>query len=444
VVQYCLMFEKMGIPTAPVVTATFSTVVKKVAFELGMPNLRYTFTPHPIAGLDLETSRKYLRGNDPQSNKPIISECAEALTKPLSDDDKKTGVKELPHERLLKPDTQENLEQLFLDNYWTDFMTFTLPTEERVAEMLKGTSHAPGEIVGRMQASGPHPMYTFTVEMVAACAVMAGCKPIYLPVVLAIASTGATSLFTSTTSFSRMVVVNGPIRQEIGMYSGIGALGPFNHANAAIGRTWTILSRCLSRSGLPGQNYMGSIGNPLSYNNLCFPEKEEALPEGWNPLHVQRGFKREESAVSIFSGYGMTHADTNFNMPLHEQIPYYLRFNNPDAGAVMVMDPTAANRLKAEGFNTKEKVIEYAWENTKISVDDYWSKYQLVEIFIRPRAEKGVEPFASWLKLPPGTLIPQFPSKGMINIVVLGGETQEFWQLGDHTFVASTSVDTWR
>jgi hypothetical protein len=189
---------------------------------------------------------------------------------------------------------------------------------------------------------------------------------------------------------------------------------------------------------------MGSIGNPLSYNNLCFPEKEEALPEGWNPLHVQRGYKKDESVVSIFSGYGMTHADSNFNMTLKEQIPYYLKFNNPDAGAVMVMDPTAANRLKAEGFNTKEQVIQYAWENTKISVDDYWSKYQLVQIFIKPRAEKGVEPFASWLKLPSGTLIPQFPSKGMINIVVLGGETQEFWQLGDHTFVASTSVDAWR
>jgi hypothetical protein len=280
--------------------------------------------------------------------------------------------------------------------------------------------------------------------MVATSAVMAGCKPSYLPVVLAIASTGATSLFTSTTSFSRMVVINGPIRHELEMNSGIGALGPFNYANATIGRAWTIMSRCLSRSGLPGQNYMGSLGNPLSYNNLCFPEKEERLPEGWNPLHVQRGFKRDESVVSIFTGYGMTHADSSFMSALHPQIPYYLKICNPDAGAFMIFDPTVADRLKSEGFDTKEKLIEWAWENTKIKVEDYWNKYQLVQIFILPRAEKGVEPFASWLKLPAGTLIPHFPSKGMINVVVLGGETQEFWQLGDHTFVASTSVDAWR
>ncbi len=110
----------------------------------------------------------------------------------------------------------------------------------------------------------------------------------------------------------------------------------------------------------------------------------------------------------------------------------------------MILDPTVADRLKSEGFDTKEKLIQWAWENTKIKVEDYWGKYQLVQIFILPRAENGVEPFASWLKLPPDSLIPHFPSKGMINIVVLGGETQEFWQLGDHTFVASTSVDAWK
>jgi hypothetical protein len=323
-------------------------------------------------------------------------------------------------------------------------MTITLPTQEKVAEMLKGTSRAPNEIVGRMQASGPHPMYSYTVEMVATCAVMAGARPEYLPVILAIASTGATSLFTSTTSFSRMVVVNGPIRNEINMNAGIGALGPFNHANATIGRAWTILSRCLSRSGLPGQNYMGSMGNNLSYNNLCFPEKEERLPDGWKPLHVQRGFKPEESVVSIFSGYSIIHADTSFMSTLHTQIPYYLKFNNPDAGAFMIMDPTVADKLKSEGFDTKEKLIQWAWDNTKIRVGDYWNYYQLVQIFLLPRAQNGVEPFASWLKLPADSLIPQFPSKGMINLAVVGGETQEFWQLADHTYVASTSVDTWR
>jgi hypothetical protein len=241
-----------------------------------------------------------------------------------------------------------------------------------------------------------------------------------------------------------MVVINGPVRNEINMNSGIGALGPFNHANATIGRAWTILSRCLSGSGIPGSNYMGSLGNNLGYNNLCFPEREERLPAGWNPLHVQRGFKREESVVSVFTGYSTTHADTSFMTTLHTQLPYFVKNNNPNAGAFLILDPTVSDVLKSEGFDTKEQLIQWIWDNTKIKVDDYWKYYQLVQIFILPRAQNGVEPYASYLKLPAGTLIPQFPSKGMINIVVLGGETQEFWQLADHTYIASTSVDAWR
>jgi hypothetical protein len=443
-VQFCHAFEKAGIPTAPLVTSAFTKVVQRVAFNVGMSGMRFTFVPHPVTGISAELSRQYILGDDPVTHAPLMTENVGALTKPLTADEKKTGLVDVPRERLLAPDTQENLESLFEQSYWTDFMTITLPTEERVAAMLKGTSHDPSEIVGRMQASGPHPMYSYTVEMVATCAVMAGAKPEYLPVILAIAATGTTALFTSTTSFSRMVVVNGPIRNEIGMNYGIGALGPFNPANAAIGRAWTILSRCLSRSGIPGTVYMGSLGNNLGYNNLCFPEGEERLPEGWIPLHVQRGFKKEDSVVSIFSGYSITHADASFMGELHTLIPYFLKFNNPDAGAFMILDPTVAQKLKAEGFNTKEALIEWAWNNTKIKVGDYWNNYQLVQIFLLPRAQNGVEPFASWLKLPPDALIPQFPSQGMINVAVVGGETQEFWQLADHTYVASTSVDAWR
>lgn len=425
-------------------TTSFEEVVKNVAFNVGIPNMRFSFTPHPIAGVPVSTSGKYIRGQDPVTGRPLLGEIAEALTQPLSEDDTRTGIVEVTRERLLASNTPENLTLQFYTNYWTDSMTITLPTEERVAEILKGTSHMPDERVGRMQASPPHPMYSYTVENVATCAVMAGAGPEHLPVILALASTGITSLYTSTTSFSRMVVINGPIRNELNMNSGIGALGPFNYSNAVIGRAWTILSRCLSGSGIPRANYMGSLGNNLNYNNLCFPEREESLPEGWVPFHMQKGFSSEESAVSVFTGYSIRHADTSFVKDIHTQIPYYLKFLNPSAGACLIMDPTVAQKLKAEGFNTKEELIRYAWENTKIKVEDYWTYYQLVDIFIRPRAEAGVEPYASWLKLPADSLIPQFVSYDRINVIVVGGETQEFWQMGDHYYIASASVDTWR
>ena len=103
--------------------------------------------------------------------------------------------------------------------------------------MLKGTSHKPSEIVGSMSPADTYERWEYTVEQVAINAVMAGAKPEHLPVILAIASTGVTSLWSSLTSHARMIIVNGPIRQEIKMNTGIGALGPFNQANAVIGRT---------------------------------------------------------------------------------------------------------------------------------------------------------------------------------------------------------------
>ena len=105
-----------------------------------MPNHRFTFVPHPITGTSEELCRKYLEGNDPVTGKPVLQEIIDALTAPLSDEDKRTGSIERPSQRLVKPDTMDNLHRLFLENGWTDGLPIVLPTEARVAEMLKGTS----------------------------------------------------------------------------------------------------------------------------------------------------------------------------------------------------------------------------------------------------------------------------------------------------------------
>ena len=97
-----------------------------------------------------------------------------------------------------------------------------------------------------------------------------------------------------------MVVVNGPIRHEIGMNSGTGAMAPYNHANATIGRAYGLLSQNLQGGSLPGDSYMGSQGNGYAYGTVTFAENEERSP--WTPFHVQHGFKPTDSTVSIFTG----------------------------------------------------------------------------------------------------------------------------------------------
>ena len=191
--------------------------------------------------------------------------------------------------RLVEPDTEDNLQQQFLDNNWTDGLPIVLPTEKRVAAMLAHTSRKPDEIVGRMQPTEFRVAWEYTVEKVAVNAVMAGARPEYFPVILALAASQVSARGSTSSSASAMVVVNGPIRHEIEMNCGIGAMGPYNHANATIGRAYGLLSQNLQGGSVPGETFMGSQGNNYTYNNITFAENEERSP--WEPLHVQKGFK---------------------------------------------------------------------------------------------------------------------------------------------------------
>jgi len=471
-VIFSSILEEMGIPTAPVVTAGFPDLIRSFAYKKGMPKLRLTFVPHPFTARPVELQREYIEGKDPISGKPIIEQIVEVLTKPLTDEEIKTGTIERQRQRTLGPDTPENLERLFLEKGWTDGLPIVLPTEERVAEMLKGTSHKPDEVIGlmqptppneawggpsrqlggggvelpvTMQPSPPYESWEYTVEHVAINAVMAGASKEHLPVILAIASTGVTSLFSSCSSFARMVVSNGPIREEINMNSGLAALGPFNHANSVIGRAWTLISKNLGGSIL-GETYLGDLGNALNYNNVCFAENEEALPKGWRPLHVQKGYKAEESVVSIFSGWSLINFGSFKPFPIHEVIKQLLRsFETSGPGScrpTLLLSPVTADDLTNEGFDSKEKLSNWLKENTYMSLWNYWAT--------RPddlaSAKAGVEPFASMLKQPQGADSPQKSMLPLtqVEILVVGGGTEVSWQAGDFGYMVSASVDEWR
>src|SRR5437870_525935 len=202
--------------------------------------------------------------------------------------------------RLVEPDTEENLQRLFLENNWTDGLPIVLPTEQRVAAMLAHTSRKPDEVVGRMQPTEFRGKWEYTVEKIAVNAVMAGARPEYFPVILALAASGVSARGSTTSSMAAMVVVNGPIREEIGMNAGTGAMAPYNHANATIGRAYGLLSQNLQGGSEPQITYLGSQGNNYAYNSVTFAENEERSP--WESFHVQHGYKPEESVVSVFAG----------------------------------------------------------------------------------------------------------------------------------------------
>ncbi|HEY5413136.1 MAG TPA: UGSC family (seleno)protein [Caulobacteraceae bacterium] len=410
-------------PTAPVHTHVFARLAKATSLAGGRPTMRNCFVPQPVVGVSAETLRGYIEGTDAVSGRPFMQEVIDALTQPLSDADVKGATFERSTPRLLDPDTPDNLRELFLQNRWTDFLPIILPTEERVEAMLKGTSLPRDRIVGRLRPTAFRESWEFDVEKVAVNAVMAGARPEYLPVILAMASSGITARSSSTTSFATLSVINGPIRQELGMNDGIGAMGPYNQATATIGRAHGLLSTNLQGGSTPGETYMGSLGNWLAYT-ACFSEAEERSP--WAPFHVDQGFKPGDSTVSLFFGGWYTESGYGPRDTWQDKFRRCLSALEQFLPPLIVMDPLVARGFEELGYS-KEKLIEWCAENARLKARDYWDD-MAIQTLIRPHGEAGVEPFASRLRADPDEMIQIFRPED-IHIVVTGGETQAAFKM---------------
>ena len=427
----------------PLASARFAEYAAQDAQNHGM-KLRFSFPPYPLVGRPREVLRKYVEGNDPVSGRPLMQQIIDGLTRPLTEEEKKPkAARRRARPRLLQPDTEENLRRLFLENGWTDGAPIVLPTEERVAHMLTGTAAQPDEVVGRMTITIHQEKLEYTVEKVAVNAVMAGAGPEHLPVILALAASEEASMPSSTTSFGRMAVVNGPIRQEIGMNCGLGALSPFNHANSAIGRAWTLMTVNLADSR-PGETFMGSTGNNMNYNNMMIAENEERSI--WEPFHVRKGYKREESVVSFFQGWSAINSmgAAGCRRPAQEETLIIMQAFPCLQGAItLVMDPLVAKHLKEQGFDDPGQLSRYLSENFQMTAGQFWAS-DVVYSLVEPNARNGMEPYASWLKLPKDATIAPYTAPEKINMVVVGGETQALWLTTDMWHTKSVSIDRWR
>jgi hypothetical protein len=409
--------------------------------------LPFVYTPHPVIGLSPEALDRYIVGNDPDTGRPVIDEIIDLLTKPVSQkksqSESPVAVESGPSQVLLDPDTEDNLQRLFYERGWTDGLPIILPTEERVQAMLKGTSAAPDEIVAETFQFATREMVKYTVEHIAVIAVMAGARPEYFPVILAVAATKQSSLMPSTTAFEAMLLVNGPIRSEIGMNCGVGAFSAVNMANSVLGRVWTLMSICHGFAK-PKQTLWSSQGNNHTYNNLCVGENEEASV--WEPFHVGQGFRAEESTVSIFRGWAFLNSyGAASKRSVLEELNIQMAAMPPmHSSATIIMDPLVARNLKEnEGFATKQDFCRAVCESVRMPAGVYW-KNDNIDMLVAPEAYKGVEPYASWKKLPDDALIAPYYIPDNINIVVVGGETSPLWKTTDFGYFGSQSVDKWR
>jgi hypothetical protein len=197
---------------------------------------------------------------------------------------------------------EDEIEAIY-ERGWTDGLPVVPPTQRRVLRMLGGTTRDPKEVIGLC----PPNLVPLTVEKVAINAVMAGCKPEYLPVVLAAVEAVLDPAFAmhgvlATTMFvGPVLVVNGPIRRQISMNARGNALGQGNRANATIGRAVQLIIRNVG-GGRPQEVDRATLGNPGKYT-YCFAEDEEG--SSWDPLSSDFGLARGVSSVTVFAGFGL-------------------------------------------------------------------------------------------------------------------------------------------
>jgi hypothetical protein len=292
--------------------------------------------------------------------------------------------------------------------------------------MLAQTSHDPDTVVGSMNpGSAAGQTFTYTVRTVAVNAVMAGARPEFFPVILAIASAGTTSVNISDNGFGNGVVINGTIRDEIGLNYDIGAIGPFSQANLTIGRAWSLLSINGGDSGKVGTTYMGTVGNPANLVNIILAENEEHSP--WEPLSVRRGFQRGENVVTLLQGWGVLSAK-NWAVVDWSATPDYAatirdiyRQQDPMMGTFAVLSPPIAQFIYDAGFTTVDKLNDF------VRVPDPNAKPLI------PSASKG----ATATK--PGTL-----AGGNFTVIVTGATNNNYWMIGGMNPGRSIQIDAWR
>ncbi|MFC1862178.1 hypothetical protein ACFLT4_07565 [Chloroflexota bacterium] len=333
--------------------------------------------------------------------------------------------------------TFEEVTEFFHKNTWTDGLPIVPPTMEKVEEFLNFTDRSPDEVLGVL----PPSMAEATVWTVAVNGVMAGCRPEYMPILIAIVEVMADPQYGlkhggSTPGWEAMILLNGPIRNQLGFNDKVAVQRPGTQANTSIGRFYRLFIRNVPRF-LPGITDMATFGHMF---RAVVPENEEACAEiGWKPLHVLRGFKPDDNVVTITSIRAVSdpfrtggekaerHLDYIVDWVKRMIEPYQSTLGYIETN-VLFMSPINASIL-AKGGYSKEDVNGYIMEHAVVSAAYYdWSitigGAQPPGTTACKLVEKGVLPREWGKSADPDRLVPLLLPDSQWLIVVTGDPTR--------------------
>jgi len=333
---------------------------------------------------------------------------------------------QLVSQRIEVRDSLEDINELYYQRKMTDGLPIIPPTKERVTAMLTGTSSNPQEVIGEI----PPQWGEATVEKIAVNTVMAGCLPQYMPVILAAVEAMLEKQFNlyavqaTTHPCAPLIIVNGPVRQELGLNSGYNAFGQGSRANATIGRAVRLILMNIG-GGIPGKLDRATLGQPSKYS-FCIAENEEANP--WQPLHVERGFDPSTSTVTVCGAENPWNINDHVATEAEEVLTTIAGTmavqgtNNiiyPSRGeALIVLGPEHAAMIANSGFS-KQDAKRFLFEKARVPKCQFPRKHQELR-------------FADY---PDDALIPVAKEYSDVMIVVAGGA-------GKHSMFSPSFGDT--
>ena len=350
-------------------TTDFVERAEQASLDNAGAKVSFVVVEHPVAGIGREKAMKKA-----EKAWPDILKAATKWTPPAVDPKALKQQDAYPAPTFTFKGTTQELNQMFIDKGWSEGIPVVPPTPEKVKAMLKGTTRQPDEVVWIV----PPRNGILTVEMVATYAVMAGCKPAYMPVILGILDGLKDPEFnwlaatTTTHPKAVLAMVNGPIAEEIGLASGSGAAGGMYQANTSIGYAVSLITDVVgdSKPQTNDKSVLGWSGNTIS---TVVAENLEDSP--WEPYSLQRGFSKDDNIVSVYCG------GTPVNIPDHSSKDpngvmqtfaemLWGSYSGPDKGIpaaydiVLLVAPELAQQISDAGY-TKEQFQKWLFENAR-------------------------------------------------------------------------------
>lgn len=351
-------------------TAPFMTLAKTVAMAEGVSDPCFVSVPHPFGTLPRADVRKKAEDAFPE----ILRKATE--WRPSAG--KKERKAAYPAERFEFTGSEADINRHFRAKGWSLGLPIIPPTSERVAEMLEGTHRKPDEVLGQ----APPKLGTLTVELVAVSAVMAGCQPEYMPVLITALeaflepNSNWRAILATTATTQQVVIVNGPIIKELGIGCEQGAAGKGYHPNVSIGYAINLIDYVIGGSRPPTVD-RSTFASPADCVCWVFGENEERLPAGWAPMHVDRGFKRSESTVTVVSTHPPTGMSDHWSTKMDDYVRYWRNTVGPmnniggpcnalplRQNPIVVLSPEHANMLSMDG-RSKSDFRKAFWEQVR-------------------------------------------------------------------------------